>query len=114
MPSGKAGNMNPYLQVKNMKNTSDNKVPDGYNSWKDYWEKKSGRRFEICSEKDCNSRAEHGAHVKIMSRTIIEALEITDKFGTDKCIVPLCDEHNNVNNTEAFFVATKNLVPIVK
>lgn len=103
----------PYTKVRNIPNTSDDKKPEGYTSWKQYWEDKTGKEFSTCSEKNCTQSAEHGAHVKLaVAGSYTEAVELTRRFGNSECIVPLCAEHNNVNNTDEFFVKAEELVKI--
>lgn len=86
--------------VKNINGSSDNNPPDGFDSWKEYWESRKGRRFSRCSNLSCSSAAEVGAHVK-------------KAFGTNEWyIVPLCNSCNNPSNTDAFEVNASDLLRI--
>ncbi len=80
-------------KVKNLNGTSDNKVPNCYNSWLDFWEKKSGQKAGECG--CCNQSADVGAHV--------QKANSSDKSWY---IVPLCRGCNNKSSTEEFDVYT--------
>lgn len=87
------------VYVKNLHGTSDNNPPNGYTSWRDFWEKKTGRKFGICSAIDCEEDAEVGGHVK--------------KTNSQKWyIVPLCKEHNSSANDEEFLIMKDDLCPV--
>lgn len=104
-----------YVTVRNIPNTSDSKAPNGKKSWKEYWEDATERKFDKCSVKGCHNDAEHGAHVKGgKAKSYSEDLELTRIFGNSHCIVPLCAEHNNSNNTDDFIVHAVDLVKIVE
>lgn len=85
-------------QVKNLNGTSDNKVPNSYSSWLDFWEKKTGKKAGECGH--CTSKAEVGAHVQKAD-------------GNDKSwyIVPLCQKCNKKVSSEEFTVY-EELVPV--
>lgn len=89
------------VAVRNMRNTSDAKLPTGYSSWKEYWEEKKGRRFTLCSCCSCSNWAEEGSHV-----------EKVDWTGM-KYIVPLCYKCNNPSNTGIFCVRDADLLQII-
>lgn len=81
------------VKVKNKKGTSDDELPRGCVSWKDYWEAKSGKRWPSkCCVENCKNKAEVGAHVY--------------KTGESEMvyIIPMCNEHNNYNKTEVISV----------
>ncbi|MDR1846950.1 MAG: hypothetical protein LBR17_02395 [Bacteroidales bacterium] len=86
--------------VKNLIGTSDNRVPNDYSSWLDYWEKEKNQKANQCSASDC-SQSDNlvGAHVK--------------KVGSDDnswYIVPLCQ---SCNMSEREFLVNENLlVPV--
>lgn len=80
------------VKVKNKKGTGNNNAPSGYSSWKDFWEKKTGKKFGICGAINCSSSAEHGGHVYDVSKTAKEY------------IIPLCADCNNPNNTDEYEV----------
>ena len=54
------------IKVKNLNGTSDNRVPSGYSSWLEYWEKKTGKKAGECGH--CPERAYVGAHVQKADR----------------------------------------------
>ena len=86
------------ILVKNLKGTSDN-LPNGYSSWRDFWESKKGYWPSKCAAYGCYGKPEVGAHV-------------IKVYGNDKSwyIVPLCYSCNNSDNT--FYVDESMLVPV--
>ena len=55
--------MNVKLMI-NEDGTIDDTSPNGYSSWKNYWEAKKGVKFPSkCCVVTCNNAAEVGAHV---------------------------------------------------
>lgn len=85
-------------EVKNLNGTSDNKVPDGYTSWKDFWQKHKGRLFGTCSCENCTNDAVDGAHVQKV-------------YGDGKWyIVPLCPECNRGKKGIEFKVRDNDFV----
>ena len=86
------------VEVKNIHGSTDNE-PKGYNSWKDFWEAQTGRRFVLCSCKTCFNPATVGAHV-------MKANSDSRKWY----IVPLCDGCNHEENV--FSVHENDLVPV--
>lgn len=90
--------MGTYL-VKNLNGTSDNTVPSGYASWKDYWEKKSGQKADKCHRLNCSSTSYIvGAHVQLVNG------------GNEWYIVPLCSAHNQSKDVQ--FYVNGPLVPV--
>lgn len=87
------------VKVKNLHNTS-GRVPNGYSSWKDYWQKKKGYWPKFCSVNDCLELATLGGHVKKVGAS-----------DNSWYIVPLCSKHNNDHDAE-FFVPESMLVPV--
>ena len=67
-----------YTKVFNLEGTSDDELPRGFDSWKEWWEETRTEKFESCSNKECDKEAEVGAHVEKVSERDI------------KYIVPLC------------------------
>lgn len=54
------------VKVKNLNGTSD-KLPQGYNSWLEFWEGKTGKTADHCGATDCNVKGRDnlvGAHFK--------------------------------------------------
>ena len=89
------------VKVKNLHHTSDN-VPDGYSSWKDYWEAKTGRKWpRYCDVYGCPNEAVVGAHVKKVG-----------SYDNKWYIVPLCGQHNSYHNEDEFWVNENDLVPV--
>lgn len=85
-------------KVKNLNGTSDNDPPYGYDSWKEFWEDKTGRSFGTCSCKGCDKVAVHGSHVQKVN-------------GDGKWyIVPLCDTCNVGKKDIEFEVRDNDLV----
>lgn len=80
------------VKVKNKKGTSDDELPIDCVSWKDYWEKSRKSWPSKCCVKDCRNEAKVGAHVY--------------KTGESEIvyIIPMCNEHNNYNETEEMSV----------
>jgi hypothetical protein len=88
-------------KVKNVTGSSDDVPPKGYDSWIDYWEKRTYTKAVICHRDGCLETNElNGAHVTILD-------ESPDKIY----IVPLCNTHNNSNVVESFEVK-EILVPV--
>lgn len=87
-------------KVKNLHGTSD-RVPNGYASWLDFWEAKSGQKATNCLRVGCGVTGRSklvGAHVK--------------KVGSSDnswYIVPLCQADNM--RTDEFYVY-EPLVPV--
>ena len=86
--------------VHNVLGTKDEPIPEGYASFLDYWEKKSGRSApEKCLSGDSHKNQDGteadrtdlvGAHVRI------DGLDCPDDWAW---IVPLCGHCNNDDNT---------------
>ena len=92
--------INMTVLVKNIHGTADYS-PVGCNSWKDYWEAKSGKHWPFfCAVSGCTERAEVGGHVKFAGN-----------HDNRWFIVPLCYHHNNCHDAE-FSVDYSLLVPV--
>jgi hypothetical protein len=89
------------IEVKNLNGTTDNDPPEGYSTWKEFWEDKKEKDFSTCSCKDCSNDAEVGAHVK-------KANSSDNKWY----IVPLCTSCNHKTKDEVFEVREYDLVPV--
>lgn len=90
-----------FVEVKNLHGTSDN-TPNGTDknlSWKEWWEKRTQKRFGECSCSSCTNFADVGAHVKK-----------TDSSDGKWYIVPLCYSCNA--KKEPFRVLKIDLVPV--
>ena len=56
-----------FVKVKNISGTTDwAKLPNGYSSWKEFWEKNMEDSFGFCANVECMHHAEVGAHVRIV------------------------------------------------
>jgi len=87
-------------KVKNLKGTSNHR-PKGYDSWLDFWEKKTGNKAKDCHKRVCHNNTDLvGAHVKL-----------GDKNDLKRYIVPLCRGCNVYHKTHQFLVRGK-LVPV--
>lgn len=89
------------IKVKNVNGSSRYVSPQGYDTWLDYWEVKSGKTAWMCSATNCHKLGRSklvGAHVRKVD-------------STDNCwyIVPLCRECNNRNDE---FYVDETLVPV--
>lgn len=91
----------PYISVKNLHEGSPKPITKGCDSWKEYWEHETGRKFSDCSCYGCGNKAEHGSHV-------IKTNSDDKKWY----IVPLCAKCNNHYNEDAFKVRKIDLVPL--
>ena len=89
------------IVVHNLKGTSDNNVPNGYSSWRNWWECQKGRRFSDCSCEGCFEQATVGAHVQKDS--------ILDRKWY---IVPLCNSCNVSKTGISFNVRENDLQPV--
>lgn len=87
------------MKVKNVPNTSDLHCV-GCESWLAHYEKYSGKHKD-CSVKGCKKEGKHGAHVRK-----------EDSTDSKIYIVPLCEEHNNFNNTDVMELE-KDVKPVL-
>jgi hypothetical protein len=91
------------MLVYNVKNTSNDKPDSKYESWLDFWEKKTRRTASKCLNIYCNSSKKDnlvGAHVKEKEKTTIY-------------ITILCKDCNNHYNDEtAKNVKSEDLVMV--
>ena len=91
--------------VHNVLDTKDEPIPDGYDSFLEYWEKKSGEtRPRECQaidphltndEKPADTTDIVGAHVRI------DGLDCPDDYAW---IVPLCKQCNNDDNESSILM----------
>ena len=100
--------------VHNVLDTKDEPIPEGYKSFLDYWEKKSGQDCpsecqaidphltEDGGVADCTALG--GAHVRI------DEEDCPDDYAW---IVPLCSHCNNDNNTSSIYMPSGTIfIPI--
>lgn len=88
------------VKVKNRKRTSNNKLPEGFSSWKEYWKDNKEYWPSKCCVEKCKEKAYDGAHVYKKEKSKITY------------IVPMCREHNNPNNEDVMLIDEKYLVEI--
>ena len=86
------------VRVKNLHGTSDRVPSDGSSSWKEFWEKTTGKSFSSCANLDCQKDAELGGHV----------IKTDDDMRW--YIVPICAKCNALDNP--YYVDTVNTVPV--
>lgn len=89
-----------FVSVKNKNGTSKNPAPSGYTSWLDFWEKKKGKKADVCERLHCTSKAEDGGHV------------IKSGDGPKEYILPLCKDCNHPSNTSEFKAWENDLIPV--
>ena len=70
-------------QVQNSTGTGHDH-PNHSSSWKHHWERKTGERWPICSQKRCNKQATDGSHVRL----------IQTRYPYENYIIPLCHSCN--------------------
>lgn len=97
--------MSDYVKVKNLVGTGENTPPTGHKCWLDFWYSKNNDTATRlygggCKNRDCNSRAVLGAHLKLEGET------------SKQYIVPLCDSCNKI--TQTFEVPRSELVPVIE
>ncbi len=87
-------------KVKNLNGTSDSKLPVGYSSWIDFWERISKVKATECHNIQCNRKDNlNGAHVQLV------------EGGNEWYIVPLCTSCNTGLKNVVFSVDGP-LVPV--
>lgn len=87
------------ITVHNINENGNDRTPNGFKSWKDYWEDYTNRKFNKCS--CCESAdAEVGAHV-----------QKSDSYDRRWYIVPLCIGCNNKRGQD-IQVRESDLVPV--
>jgi hypothetical protein len=89
-----------FIDVKNKKGTGDKTPPAGYTSWLDFWERKKGRKADMCESMWCKGSPDVGGHV-------IKAGE-----GGKEYILPLCCSCNNKPEYETFKAWDTDLIPV--
>lgn len=87
-------------KVKNLNDTFD-RIPSTGNSWRQFWEDKSGKKFDKCGRRGCTEKATDGAHV-----------QKADSDDRHWYIVPLCHKCNMKPSSEEFYVDEEDLVPV--
>lgn len=89
-----------YLAIKNKKGTADKTPPTDASSWLDFWEKKKGKKANICEVKGCMEDPEVGGHV------------IKSGEGSKEYILPMCYGCNNKPDDESFQVWEIDLISV--
>lgn len=87
-----------WTKVKNVNGSGRYSAPNGYSSWLEYWEDKTGKKVSICGASGCNNKDLVGAHV--------QKANSTDKSWY---VTPLCRSCNG--RTDEFDVYW-DLVPV--
>lgn len=89
------------VKVKNVKGHF--KVPVGYDSWLNYWERTMNREAKVCAKSDCNNTDNLvGGHVY-------------KKGDSDSIyLVPLCYDHNHYTITDEYEVPADMMLPVPK
>lgn len=87
--------------VHNLNGTSDREPPNGYGSWKAWWEARKKRKCGDCSCYKCSSTATVGAHVQKHG--------VADRKWY---IVPLCSKCNQRSSPDVFHVRDGDLEAI--
>ncbi len=88
-----------FIEVKNKKGTAERDVPEGCNSWLDFWEKRKDKKATECEVMSCNGEADLGGHV------------IKINNGSKEYILPMCV---SCNKKEDAFKAWENDLVSVK
>ena len=86
------------MKVKNVVGSSRFPAPQGFSSWLDYWEKKSGQKATFCGASSCWGTNLVGAHVKK-----------AEGYDQSWYITPLCVSCNQRADT---FEVYSTLVPV--
>lgn len=80
--------------------------------WIDWWKDKMKWKKENtikCANLNCNKKAIHGAHVKI----VMSDFPYLNDDHANRFIIPFCAECNNPNQTDPFEINVKDLVPLI-
>lgn len=87
------------VKVKNVEGHY--KVPTGYSSWLNYWERKMNKKVDECQKNGCNEKEDLvGGHVH--------------KVGDEDTVylVPICQEHNHYTFTDEYEVPGDMLLKV--
>lgn len=90
------------MLVHNIKGTSDRRPKGEFDSWLDFWEKRTNKISSWCARKGCDNISEVGGHVQEHGKS-------TRNYWY---IVPLCKKCNNSYNETSFEVSDDQLVRI--
>jgi hypothetical protein len=89
-----------FIDVKNKKGSAYKDPPAGYSSWLDFWEKKKGKKADVCEVMSCKGNPDVGGHV------------IKSGEGGKEYILPMCFKCNNKPEDEVFKAWENDLVPV--
>ncbi len=89
-----------FVDVRNNKETSSKALPSGYSSWLDYWEKKKGRKANMCGVINCKGTPVEGGHV-------VEA-----GLRAKEYILPMCANCCGKSEQETFGAWKSDLEPL--
>ena len=87
------------IAVVNIKGTANERPPRPYETWTEFWEGHTGKKFGKCSNVNCCADAEDGAHVKPYGI-----------IGQHRYITPLCRMCNK--SDDIIYVEKESLVQI--
>lgn len=94
------------INVVNAVGTSDEKCPNGYGSWLDFWERKTNKMATYCRNCGKSTRNLCGGHVqKVEQHSDGKWYRVTGLY-----IIPICPECNNPANNTIFRVDERELV----
>lgn len=82
------------IKVKNKNGSPIKKLPNGFNSWLEYWEYKKVRDVDNCSIRFCVNHANTGEYVS------------NANAKSEKYIIPICNSHKKVLETNELEVDT--------
>jgi len=77
------------------------KVPDGYESWLDYWEKNTGRSAKECLNINCeNTEDIEGCHVDVVGKSGV-------------WLLPMCRSCNDSRNHDKMEAYSRDLIEVL-
>jgi hypothetical protein len=88
----------------------DSTVPDGYESWIDYWNKSCGKQAGWCRNCKVETKDLNGGHVELCLRHNDGKWYRHKEKGI--FITPLCTGCNNPNNNDLFSVDESDLIEV--
>ena len=89
-----------YIDVRNKKETSNKALPSGYSSWLDYWEKKKGRKANMCGVINCTG-------TPVVGGCVVET-----GLRAKEYILPMCANCRGKKEQETFGAWKSDLEPL--
>lgn len=86
--------------VKNILRHQHSDVPHGFDSWKDFWERRTNRQFASCSRVDCFNKASIGMPVR------------HEHIAYPVYVIPLCVHCSHPSNGDTYEIVDRNLVKL--